>query len=111
MNPDHIYGKEKRMISFEDKDGNLARLIVKLRHESLSRAEFYRAITLGFIEDNPLLDDFVLAYKKKKEYFRKNRQKILNKERKDSDETLERFGLNPNEVEDIFDIIEEELKL
>ena len=111
MNPDHKYGKEKRMISFEDKDGNLARLIVKLRHESLTRAEFYRAITLGFIEDNPLLDDFVLAYKKKKEYFRKNRQKILAKERSEASEVMERFGLDPNEVEDMFDIIDEELKL
>ncbi|HUW47258.1 MAG TPA: hypothetical protein VMW36_00755 [Patescibacteria group bacterium] len=102
------YGKERRVISFEDKDGNLARLIVKLRHESLSRAEFYRAITLGFIEDNPLLDDFILGYKKQKEFFRKSRQKILNDERALSSESTKRFGLDPDEIEDLFDLFDEE---
>jgi len=111
MSEEYQYGKERRIISFEDKDGNLARLIVKLRHEGLSRAEFYRAITLGFIEDNPLLDDFILSYKEKKDYFRKNRQKILAKERVQTQETVERFGLDPNEIEDMFDLIEEELDL
>lgn len=104
----HEYGKERRLISWEDRDGNLARLIIKLRHESLSRAEFYRAITLGFIEDNAFLDNFILDYKKKKEFFRKGRQKILNKEREMSSETTKRFGLDPDEIEDLFDLFEEE---
>lgn len=105
------YGKERRIISFEDKDGNLARLIIKLRHESLSRAEFYRAITLGWIEDNELLDEFVLQYKKKKADFRKSRQKILKKERDKTRETNLKFGLDPDEIEDMFDIIEEEMDI
>lgn len=108
---EYNYGKEKRMVSFEDKDGNFARLIIKLRHEGLTRSEFYRAITLAFIEDNHLIDEFVLNYKKKKDYFRKNRQSILTQERSRTKETIERFGLDPNEIEDMFDIIEEELDL
>jgi len=108
---EYEYGKSKRLISFEDKDGTYARLIVKLRHEGISRAEFYRAITLAFIEDNEHLDEFILNYKKKKESFRKNRQKILNKERDRTRDTNSLFGLDPNEIEDIFDIIEEELDL
>lgn len=105
------YGKERRIISFEDKDGTYARLIVKLRHEGLTKAEFYRALTLAWIEDNPLLDEFILGYKKQKEYFRKNKQKILSKEREKTEEIKKRFGLNPEEIEDMFDIIEEELDL
>lgn len=105
------YGKERRIISFEDKDGNLARLIIKLRHEGLSRAEFYRAITLGWIEDNPLLDEFIQDYKRQKEDFRQNRQKILNEEREKAKEASLRFGLDPDEIEDMFDIIEEEMNI
>lgn len=105
------YGKERRIISFEDKDGTLARLIIKLRHEGLSRAEFYRALTLGWIEDNPLLDDFIRSYKEQKETFRKSRQKTLDKERERTKETNLKFGLDPDEIEDMFDIIEEEMDL
>lgn len=110
-NQEYQYGKEKRLISFEDKDGTVARLIIKLRHEGLTRAEFYRAITLGFVEDNELLDEFVINYKKKKDFFRKGRQKILKKEKDRTKETVKKFGLDPDEIEDMFDIIEGELGL
>jgi len=108
---EYQYGRELRIISFEDKDGSYAKLLIKLRHEGLTRAEFYRTVTRGFIQDDELLDEFILEYKKKKDTFRKARQKILNNERKEAGELVSQFRLDPDEIQDIFDILEEEMGL
>lgn len=108
---EYEYGKERKYIYFEDKDGNLVQMLIKLRHEGLSRAEFFRAVMQAFIEDDPHIDSFILQYKKKKKYFRKNRQKILDKERSKTQEVVEHFGLDSSEIDNLFDIMEEEMGL
>lgn len=111
MSQNYKYGDSKRIICFEDKDDTYARMVIKLRHENLSKAELLRAFALAFIEDNPLIDEFVVEYKKQKEFFNKKRQNILDKEKREGKDIMKKFGFDPDEIEDLFDLIEEESDL
>ena len=41
----------------------------------------------------------------------KNRSKILKKEREMYKETIQKFALDPEDIEDIYDILEEEVEV
>lgn len=86
-------------------------LFNKLHHEGISRVNFFRAIIMGFIEDDEDIERFIARYKEKKDYFSKAKQDIYANERKLTKETKRLFGLDPDEIDDIFDLIEEELDL
>lgn len=102
------YGKEPKAVYFESTDGVHARLIVKLRHHRMGQGEFFRALVNAYIEDHPLIDDFFEEYRKTKDNYSKNKERILKKERNKVDEISKKFALDENEIEDIYDILEEE---
>ena len=46
------YGNQTKRIVFHDTDHRHAKLKVKLKHDSLSQADFFRALITGYIEND-----------------------------------------------------------
>ena len=98
------YGRNTKKIVFTDTDHRHAQLLIRLKHDGLTQADFFRSILTGYIEgDNRVqayVDDIGPLSKK-----RKQKSKALRKKGKNLQQDL---GLEKREIENIFDLIEEE---
>ena len=99
------------IIGFEDADTTYANLLIKLKHEGITKRQFFRGVVASFLEDDPTFIDYIIEFKKRKNLYVKNKQKTLDKERKMSHNTNKKFRLSEDEIEDIFDMFEEEMEL
>ena len=101
-------GKEV-IVGFEEADSTYAKLLIKLKHEGVTKREFFRGVVGAFLEDNPSFMAYLLDFKKRKNLYTKTKQKILDKERKVSYNTEKQMALSKDEVNDLFDMFDEEL--
>ncbi len=94
------------MLSFPDK--TYMDLLIKIRHENLNWKRFFRILVKGFLEDDPgimaYIDDEMCNIRAK------SRTKVLKKERQKTEENIRVFGLDEKDIEDIYDILEEEVE-
>jgi hypothetical protein len=98
------YGKNNKKIVFTDTDHRHAQLLIRLNHDGLKQSEFFRAIITGYIDSDVRIQDYideVSAQSQKK----KKKSKQL---RTTGEATTSDLGLHDSEVENIFDLIEEE---
>lgn len=91
--------------SLETLDTNLR---IKLKFDDITKFWFFNEYIKGYLLDDPLLQPFIQKIKEtsimaRKRKLKKNRQ-LYEKEK----EIISKFGLDPNEIEDIFDLIESE---
>ena len=91
--------------SLETLDTNLR---IKLNLDDLTKFWFFNEYIKGYLLDDPLLQPFIEKIKEssmmaRKYKLKKNRQ-LLEKEK----DIINKFGLDANEIEDIFDLIESE---
>jgi len=91
--------------SLETLDTNLR---IKLKFDDITKFWFFNEYIKGYLLDDPLLQPFINKIKEssmmaRKHKLKKNRQ-LLEKEK----EIKNKFGLNQNEIENIFDLIESE---
>jgi hypothetical protein len=81
-------------------------LLIKIRHENLGWKRFFSFIIQGFIDDDPRITEYLDERMKK--IRAKYRTKALQKERIATAETKKKFNLDEDEIENIYDILEEE---
>lgn len=81
-------------------------LLIKIRHENLGWKRFFSFLIQGFLDDDPRITGYLDERMKK--IRAKYRSSALNKERKLTEETKRKFGLGEEEIENIYDILEEE---
>ena len=102
------YGRESKKIVFYDSDKRHAELKVRLKHDSLTQAEFFRTLITGYLDKDENVLSFLDKYILKND---KQSNSALNKNRKlidDGREVERKFALSNDEIESIFDILAEE---
>lgn len=100
--------KGVRSIHLSIPDRTYMELLIKIRHENLSWKKFFGMLINGFIEDDPGIMEYIdhqMANERAKK-----RTKILQKERKKTQETIQVFGLDEEEIDDIYNLLEEEFE-
>ena len=105
--PEPKYGTLKKKIIFYDSDKRYADLKIRLEHDGLSQAKFFRGILTGYLAKDPDVLNFIDKLKAsanvKKKRIKEDRKLITNGEDK-----LDKFLLGSGEIENIFDILEKE---
>jgi len=99
---------KKKKIVFDDTDIRHAQLKVRLQHDGLSQAEFFRCMITGYIEKDQTLIKYVQDYKESKSIQSKAKRKKIQKDIEAGDNLLAKFGLGDEDLENIFDLIAEE---
>ena len=101
--------KKGRQIMLKLPDKTYMDMLIKIRHENLGWRSFFQILIKGFLNDDPgvmnYIDSEMAATRTK------NRSKILKKEREMYKETIQKFALDPEDIEDIYDILEEEVEV
>jgi hypothetical protein len=99
--------KNKRIV-FEESTHKHAQLKIRLEYDSLSQAEFFRCLIDGYLNKDTKIIKFIEEYKQEKGKGSKRNNKYRKKDTQKGDELLEKFGIKDSELENIFDLIEEE---
>jgi hypothetical protein len=100
------YGKKNKKIVFYDSDKRYADLKIRLMHDKISQAQFFRSIVTGYIEQDEDVLNFVDKLKQRtqtKKSVKENR-KLITKGK----ELISDLSLDENEKNSIFDLIENE---
>ena len=102
------YGKKDKRISFMDTDKRAADLIIRLKHDGLTKTKFVRAILSGYLERNENIISFLDNYKENTGSQSKNKIKKIKNIEKNEKHQKNKFGLNDGDIQDIFDLLEKE---
>jgi len=102
------YGKSGKKIVFYDSDKRHADLKIRLYFDGLTQSAFFRGMISGYLNQDENIIDFIDKLKKENNFqsqIKRKRNKKMNKLRQ---ETIDKFALKEDEIESIFDILEEE---
>ena len=98
------YGKNTKKIVFLDTDHRHANLIVRLRHDGLTQSDFFRSLITGYIEGDTRIQDYVDEVSPHSKLKKKHSRKL----RLTGQKQVGDMGLSDQQVENIFDLLEEE---
>ena len=107
---DPAYGTMKKKIVFYDSDKRYADLKIRLEHDKLSQAKFFRGILTGYLSQDPDILNFVDKLKASKNHGNSSKSSI-KKDRlliKDGKQKADKLSFDNEEIENIFDILERE---
>jgi hypothetical protein len=100
--------KSKKIV-FYDTPERHASLKVRLQHDSISQAAFFRSLVTGYIKKDPDILNFIDKIKASKKIGSSQNKKEIRESReliKKGNETMNKLGLAETEIENIFDLLE-----
>lgn len=97
----------KRVYVYMDEQQHV-KLKVRLNYLGISMSEFVRACGEGLLNQHPIMEQYMDHYRETSEKFSKKASKKAKKDREESDKLMEDLGLDFDDIESIFDIIEED---
>jgi len=98
---------KKRVYVYMDEQQHV-KLKIRLNYLGISMSEFVRVCGDGLLNQHPIMEQFMDHYRETSEKFSKKAAKKAKKDREDSNKIMDDLGLNIDDIENIFDIIEED---
>jgi hypothetical protein len=102
------YGEIKKIIQFEDTDRRHAELRLRLHFDGLTQGDFFREIVTGYNQRHPDIIRYIEIVKNHRRKYPKSEKRKVSRSYAKHEDTRAKFKLNKEEIESIFDIIEEE---
>jgi len=91
-----------------DTDKRSADLMIRLKHDGLTKTKFFREILTGYLEKDNAIVDFVERLKGAQDIQSKSQSKIVKDLAEKGRESKKKFGLKDEEIQNIFDLLEKE---
>ena len=98
------YGKMNKRIVFTANDHEHAKFILRLKHDGFTQSSFFRLIINAYIQENETLLRFIEEINPQS----RQRKKKSRKLREIGKQTMSDLALNDGEIDNIFDILEQE---
>ena len=98
------YGNLTKRIVFTENDHRHAKLLIRLRHDKLTQSDFFRHIISAYIDGEPRIQSFIDDIKQQPLKQKTSSRKL----RTQGNQKIEDFGLSNEEVNNIFDTLEQE---
>lgn len=99
---------DRKKFMFYDTEKRQADLRIKLQHDGMTQSTFFRVMMSGYLNDDEnilnYLNKFQEKYKMRGKHKIKKARKVVEKGR----EIKKQFGIDETEIENIFDLVEEE---
>ena len=99
--------KTKKII-FKDTDVRHAQLKIRLQQDGLTQAEFFRSLISGYLNEDKNMIRYIKDYKATNKIQSKRILGVIEKDETASDDLMAKFGIQDDELENIFDLIAEE---
>ena len=108
MNKRKTRPDDAKFIYFPSLEELHVNLMLKLNFDDITKFFFFNECIKGYITEDPSLMPFIDKIKEKSMLARKFRLKKSKEIREKEQDLIAKFGLDKNDIEDIFDIIEKE---
>ena len=99
--------KNAEKVIFLTSEKTKAELKIKLHRDAMSQTQFFNGVIAAYLNDQ---DDFLKWFSqyraKSNSHGSKSKRNLLQKEEYDASLNAKKFGLNKDEIESIFDLIE-----
>ena len=102
------YGVSEKKIVFNDTDKRHADLKIRLQHDDLTQSEFFRAMITGYISKDARIVSFVHDWRSMNKGYSKAKTAKSKRLLKKGEDIKSKFGLDQDEIDNIFDILEQE---
>jgi hypothetical protein len=104
------YGKLRKKIIFYDTDKRYADLKIRLEHDGISQAAFFRGIVSGYLLQDENVLEYIDKLKASKKVGNRNKKEIKQERElvNSGKETMQKLALSEEEIEDIFDLLEKQ---
>jgi|TARA_R110000823_G_scaffold258315_1_gene379798 hypothetical protein len=101
---------KKKKIVFYDSDKRHVELKIRLKHDGLSQAQFFRDVVTGYINKEKNILNFIDKIKLTKRNGSQDKSSVKESRKliKDGNELMKGLSLDDSEIENIFDMIEKE---
>jgi hypothetical protein len=107
QNPLELNMNETRFVSFGIPTDKFVELTMKLQSVNVWKTKFFLEVVNGVLDDDPTIYEFInRRVKKIKKSLLNNLEKDKQKEQKQKD----LFGLDPDDIEDIYSVLEREVE-
>ena len=103
-----VYGEAGKKIVFYDSEKNHAELKIRLHYDGLTQSAFFREMVAGYVAQDENIVKFIEITKEQKSTQSKKKMKKISNMNASKKKTIQKFALDENEIENIFDILEEE---
>lgn len=103
--------KNRKKIMFYESPHQQTKLRIKCDLDGFTQSQFFRMMIEGYVENNELIISYIDQCKEKYNIQGINKRTKIKQLQKYAKETKKKFGLQADELEDIFDIIEMETGL
>jgi len=97
----------KRVV-FRENDQVHAKLRIRLHYDGIKQSDFFRGCIEAYLNQEEEFEDFIETLKLRKSSQSKNKQAKSKKLKEKGKELSSKLALNSSEIENIFDMIEEE---
>jgi formiminotetrahydrofolate cyclodeaminase len=101
------YDEMQKVTFYADKDEHV-RLKIRLQQDSLTQSDFFRCMLQNYIDKDEAILDLVNNYKEKHKRQNAERRKKVQKSLEKGRDVKTKFALDDNEIENIFDLLEQE---
>lgn len=97
----------KRVV-FRENDQVHAKLRIRLNYDGIKQSDFFRACIAAYLNEDEEFEGFVESLKSEKSSLSKGKRARSRKLKQQGKELASKLALNSSEIENIFDMIEEE---
>ena len=107
---DPKYGTMKKKVVFYDSDKRYAELKIRLQHDGLTQASFFRSILTGYLSQDEDILNFIDKLKISKRVGNQTKKSVRDDREliKSGKELSSKLNLADEDIENIFDILEEQ---
>ncbi len=96
----------RKKIMFYDSEDRQTKLRLRCQFDGMNQSQFFRMMISGYLESDPLIYDYIKKAKERYKIQGKNKIDKIDRLKRLSDETKNKFALEKSEIENIFDLIE-----
>ncbi len=100
--------KDRKKFMFYDTEERQAALRIRCQYDGINQSQFFRMMITGYLEGDSSINDYMLKCKERFSIQGKHKRDYINRKNKDAANTKNKFALDSNEIESIFDMIEQE---
>ena len=99
---------ERKKFMFYDTNKRQADLRIRLKYDGMNQSQFFRAMITGYLEKDESILNYLDKYKEKYQVQGQKKRDGAKLMMKKGRVVEKEFGLNEDEIENIFDILEKE---
>ena len=108
MSKEDHYGTSEKIVQFSDIDNRHAALRLRLHYDGLTQGQFFRALVSGYVDRDPDIVNFIEKVKENSEKYKPTLMKKRRRAYTKSKQIEKLFGLDEDDIENIFDMIQKE---